>query len=77
VAVKKQLPALTANDRQEGGDHYQGDYTQQHWDYCWERKFNFLQYVITKYVERYQRKNGVEDLKKALHYLEKLIELES
>ncbi|MFY0760203.1 DUF3310 domain-containing protein [Metabacillus dongyingensis] len=30
---------------------------------------------ILKYVSRYQFKNGVEDLKKAEWYLEKLIEL--
>ena len=29
---------------------------------------------IVKYILRFQRKNGVEDLKKAKYYLEKLIE---
>ena len=32
---------------------------------------------IVKYILRFQRKNGVEDLKKAKYYLEKLIEKES
>jgi hypothetical protein len=32
---------------------------------------------IVKYILRFQRKNGVEDLKKARYYLEKLIEEES
>ena len=32
---------------------------------------------IVKYILRFQRKNGVEDLKKAKYYLEKLIEAES
>ena len=32
---------------------------------------------IVKYILRFQRKNGVEDLKKAKYYLEKLIEEES
>ena len=31
---------------------------------------------IVKYILRFQRKNGVEDLKKAKYYLEKLIEEE-
>nr|WP_272492800.1 MULTISPECIES: DUF3310 domain-containing protein [unclassified Peribacillus] len=31
---------------------------------------------VLKYVIRYQNKNGVEDLKKAANYLNKLIELE-
>ena len=32
---------------------------------------------IVKYILRFQKKNGVEDLKKAKYYLEKLIEAES
>ena len=32
---------------------------------------------IVKYILRFQRKNGLEDLKKARYYLEKLIEEES
>lgn len=31
---------------------------------------------VVKYILRFQRKNGVEDLKKAKYYLEKLIEKE-
>ena len=31
---------------------------------------------IVKYILRFQKKNGVEDLKKAKYYLEKLIEEE-
>lgn len=31
---------------------------------------------IVKYILRFQKKNGVEDLKKAKYYLEKLIEVE-
>ena len=32
---------------------------------------------VVKYILRFQRKNGVEDLKKAKYYLDKLIEEES
>lgn len=32
---------------------------------------------VVKYILRFQRKNGVEDLKKARYYLDKLIEEES
>ena len=32
---------------------------------------------IVKYILRFQKKNGVEDLKKAKYYLEKLIEAET
>lgn len=31
---------------------------------------------VVKYVSRYQQKDGVDDLKKALFYIQRLIELE-
>lgn len=65
----------TANDRQVAGDHYQGEYSQQHWDYAWERGFDQFQYNITKRIERWRRKDGVQDLHKARHELDKYIEL--
>ena len=37
---------------------------------------HFSKVNILKYVLRYEEKNGMEDLKKAFFYLNKLIELE-
>jgi hypothetical protein len=37
----------------------------------------YLKGNILKYLDRYEHKNGVEDLNKAQWYLNKLIELES
>ncbi len=73
--VDNPVYSAVANSRQVGGNHYQGEFAQQHWDYAWERDFDYFQGVITKYVERWKRKNGLEDLRKAQHYLEKYIEL--
>jgi len=42
-----------------------------------ERQAGFFQMNILKYTTRYTEKNGVEDLRKAKFYLDKLIELES
>lgn len=70
-----------ANDRQVAGNHYREIAEKagapQHWDLMWAL-YGEAWFVgcITKYVLRYKKKNGVEDLKKAQHYLEKLIELE-
>lgn len=36
----------------------------------------FYRINVMKYVTRYDRKNGIEDLKKALNYLNMLVELE-
>lgn len=43
------------------------------WDVIIDQKMNFLEGNIIKYVWRYKSKNGVEDLKKARVYLDKLI----
>ena len=71
-------PEKSANERQVGGDHYKHGSGEEHWDRIW-RMYGPGYFVgsITKYVERYPRKNGVEDLKKARHFLDKLIELET
>ena len=45
-------------------------------DYIISWKMDFTVGNIIKYVTRYPYKNGVEDLKKALWYLQKLIETE-
>lgn len=64
-----------ANDIQFGGDHYQKKAIQC-WDYIHENNIGYLAGNVIKYVSRYKDKNGLEDLKKAQHYLQKLIEEE-
>lgn len=70
---------MSANDRQIGGDHYKkhGDTGEQHWDRQY-RLFGPGYFVgcATKYIERYRDKNGKQDLEKAIHFIQKLIELE-
>lgn len=63
---------MNANDIQHGGDHYKKAKFQP-WD--WDRYgVGSLECNVIKYVTRYRDKNGVEDLKKAEHYVVKLIE---
>jgi hypothetical protein len=45
------------------------------WDYAYSHKLDFFEGNIVKYVTRWKDKNGIEDLKKAKTYLDKLIEL--
>lgn len=69
----------TANERTDDmAPHYKDEGTKQHWDRMWEM-YREAWFVgnITKYVERYRKKNGIKDLEKAQHYLQKLIELET
>lgn len=63
-----------ANQEQVGGTHYKLQAIQP-WDYILANGLGFLEGNIVKYVSRWQRKGGVEDLKKARHYLDKLIEV--
>jgi hypothetical protein len=66
---------MSANERQVGGKHYGKGF--QHWDFVDAQNLDYFQGQITKYVCRWKDKNGVEDLEKAKHFLEKYIELES
>ena len=68
---------MSANDKQVGGQHYKGMTPDipQHWDIVSMHNLDYFQGQITKYVMRWKNKNGVEDLLKAQHFLEKYIEL--
>lgn len=67
--------SMSADDKQVGGSHYK-DKCIQPWDYIVANGMGYLEGNVVKYVSRYKDKNGVEDLKKARHYLDKLIEVE-
>ena len=65
----------TPNETQVGGSHYQKEI--QTWDYILAHNLSFLEGNIIKYISRHRQKGGVQDLKKARHYLDKLIEEET
>jgi len=58
--------------KQVGGDHYASEY--EHWDWWIDLGMGYAYCVgnATKYLVRYREKNGIEDLRKALSYLQKL-----
>ena len=65
-----------ANSRQPGGGHYIKYGDLQVWDVVARWNLDFFQGNILKYVVRWKDKNGTEDLEKAMHYLQKYIEVE-
>lgn len=72
---------MQANKTQVGGTHYK-EKSIQPWDAmeAWMTKEafqGFLQGNAIKYLARWKDKGGVEDLQKAQHYIQKLIETES
>jgi len=42
-------------------------------EYILDQKMNYLEGNVVKYISRYKKKNGLEDLHKAKWYLERLI----
>lgn len=66
---------MQANEKQVGGDHYKTSF--QHWDLVSRLKLPYMPAQITRYIARWRKKNGVEDLQKAIHYMQKFMEEES
>jgi hypothetical protein len=66
---------VSALDKQPGGSHYK-DYAIQPVDFITKNKVPFIEGNVIKYVMRHRQKNGRQDLEKAIHYLEMLLELE-
>lgn len=65
-----------ASQRQVGGTHYKNKPIQP-WDYVLANDLGYLEGNIIKYTTRWKDKGGLQDLKKAQHYLQKLIETNS
>ena len=63
-------------DVQVDGDHYK-QMKIQPVEFIHANGIPYLEGNVIKYVSRWRSKNGVADLKKAKHYIELLIELES
>lgn len=61
--------------REKRSAHYKKK-TIEPWDYVAANDLGFFEGNVVKYVTRWREKNGVEDLQKAIDYLNKLIELE-
>ena len=59
--------------KQEGGNHYK-KHKIQPYIFITKNNLNFFQGNVIKYVVRYKDKNGIEDLKKIIHYCELEIE---
>jgi hypothetical protein len=68
-----QDPRRPALDTQVGGDHYRKMGIQPI-EYIFRNGLGFAEGNVVKYVTRWKDKGGVEDLRKARHYLDLLIE---
>lgn len=68
-------PKATPLATQVGGNHYK-DMKIQPMEYSMANNLNACQHTIIKYVSRYKAKNGKQDLLKAKHTIELLIQME-
>lgn len=71
----KPVQQVSATDTQIGGNHYT-KLAIQPMRYSMENGLDALQHTIIKYVTRFRDKNGIEDLEKAKHCIDMLIEFE-
>lgn len=69
----KELQEPCANEvvrnKQVGGNHYQS-LAIQPIDYILENKLDYCEGNVIKYVTRHKNKNGAEDIRKAIQYLQ-------
>jgi hypothetical protein len=66
---------MTASKQQIGGSHYR-DFAIQPSEFIHKNGIGFLVGNVIKYVCRYKAKNGRQDLEKARHYIDLLLEWE-
>ena len=62
--------------KQVGGTHY-SRFKIDAYEFAMENNLNPLQMNVVKYILRYPFKNGIEDLEKAKHTIDRLIEYEN
>lgn len=62
--------------KQVGGDHYKGRKIQPV-EYIHANGIGFVEGCVIKYVSRWREKNGPEDLRKARHFIDLLLQLEN
>ena len=60
---------------QVGGGHYK-DLVIQPVEYIFHNRIPFIEGSVIKYITRWRDKGGIQDLKKAKHFIDLLIELE-
>ena len=62
-----------AKDIQIGGDHYK-NLAIQPGEYITKNRLNWYEGNVVKYVTRHQSKNRKQDIEKAIHYLQLMLE---
>ena len=65
-----------AQQSNQDPEHY-NSLSVEPWDFIQQNKLDFFEGNVIKYICRWRNKGGVDDLRKAITYIEKMIEGES
>lgn len=66
---------VSLTETQYGGRHYK-DLAIEPAEYCHRNKFQFCESEAIKYLSRFRAKNGAEDIKKAIHYCQMILDMD-
>jgi len=69
------IPKL-ASQKQVGGNHYK-QFKIQPAEFCYKNNIPYLEATAIKYLCRWKDKGGIQDLEKAKHFIDLLIEFEN
>ena len=73
---KSDILMVQSLKKQIGGKHY-SKFSIQPTEFIYKNDIPFIEGCVIKYVCRWQDKGGVQDLDKAIHFIEMLKELHS
>lgn len=76
AAIHESFKPEVASEKQVGGDHYK-DLKIQPAEFCFINNIPYLEATAIKYLCRWRKKGGIQDLDKAIHFIELLKEFES
>lgn len=75
AVAKRNQAERAAMQGQVGGNHY-SKMAIQPIEFINANNLSYMQGNVIKYICRYKDKNGIEDLKKARHYIDMILEKE-
>jgi hypothetical protein len=70
------MDSNTASEIQVGGSHYK-EFKIQPAFFCYKNNIPYLEATAIKYLCRWRKKGGVQDLDKAIHFIQLLKEYEN
>ena len=73
----KQSTERSEEDMNEADPDHYSNLPMEPWDFIQQNKLDFFEGNVVKYICRWKNKGGVTDLRKAITYIEKIIEGEN